>query len=81
LNKLVYFEQSDSITDTIEREKYLNGKKRAFKINLINSTNPKWDDLYQQIIGCHVEQSETSQGPPSQCDSSGKPQNDGCTRF
>ena len=58
LNKLVYFEQSDNITDSIEREKYLKGKKRSFKINLINSTNPKWNDLYQQITGCHVEQTD-----------------------
>lgn len=50
LNKLVYFEYSDSVIAAIEREKYLKGKKREFKNNLINSVNPGWVDLYHSII-------------------------------
>jgi putative endonuclease len=49
LNKLVYFEQSDSIVSAIEREKYLKGKKRKFKEDLINSSNSEWRDLYEEI--------------------------------
>lgn len=50
LNKLVYYEISESILSAIEREKYIKGKRRDFKINLINSMNPDWDDLYNNII-------------------------------
>ena len=49
LNKLVYYELITDIRTAIEREKYLKGKKREFKINLINSFNPEWLDLYEKI--------------------------------
>ncbi len=52
--KLVYFESFDNINQAIEREKYLKGKKRAFKENLINAINPKWLDLYDYLF-CHSE--------------------------
>jgi len=45
LNKLVYFEQSQSIANTITREKQLKNWHREWKINLIESMNPKWEDL------------------------------------
>jgi len=41
LHKLVYFEQTDSITSAIEREKQLKGIKRDRK----NYFNPEWADL------------------------------------
>ena len=50
LNKLVYFEQFISIEEAIKREKYIKGKKRIYKKELINSTNPQWDDLYYKLI-------------------------------
>lgn len=50
LNKLVYFEPFDYFVSAIDREKYLKGKKRNFKINLINSVNPEWKDLYFDLI-------------------------------
>ncbi|MGI0407199.1 restriction endonuclease subunit S, partial [Helicobacter himalayensis] len=64
--KLVYFESFDNINQAIEREKYLKGKKRDFKENLINSINPKWLDLYDYLFSCptapcHSERSEESQ--------------------
>lgn len=49
--KLVYFESFENITQAIEREKYLKGKKREFKENLINSINPQWLDLYGYLFG------------------------------
>ena len=55
LDKLVYFEQCDYITGAIEREKYLKGKKRQFKINLINNKNPQWHDLYPQLINGYTQ--------------------------
>ena len=50
LKKLVYYELCSSVVTAIEREKYLKGKKREFKVNLINSINPQWNDLYQSIL-------------------------------
>ena len=45
LRQLVYFEQTDDISVAIEREKQLKGWRRARKIELIESTNPNWEDL------------------------------------
>ena len=50
LTKLVYFEQIDSIVSAIEREKYLKGKKREFKIKLINYFNKDWVDLSETLF-------------------------------
>ena len=50
LNKLVYFEQFDEIKEAIQREKYLKGKTRKYKDNLIDLLNPDWCDLYDSII-------------------------------
>ena len=45
LNKLVYYEIFDTMSNAIEREKYLKHKKRAYKEQLIIGINPNWDDL------------------------------------
>jgi putative endonuclease len=50
LNKLVYFEQFQMIGDAIAREKQLKAGNRTTKENLINSINPDWNDLYEEII-------------------------------
>lgn len=47
----MYFESFDNIEQAIEKEKYLKGKKRNFKENLINSINPQWLDLYEYLFG------------------------------
>ena len=39
LKKLVYYEIFDDINLAIEREKYLKGKTRKFKNNLVNNFN------------------------------------------
>ena len=49
VTNLVYFEQHHDVNNAIEREKYLKGKKRAFKIGLIEEKNPEWNDLYENI--------------------------------
>ncbi|MGV9003147.1 GIY-YIG nuclease family protein [Flavobacterium sp.] len=49
LNKLVYYEQFQMIGDAIAREKQLKAGNRATKENLINSLNPDWNDLYEEI--------------------------------
>ena len=47
---LVYYEQTTNIDAAIVREKQLKRWKRQWKINLINTVNPKWEDFYPRII-------------------------------
>jgi len=47
--KLVYFEQTKSIEVAIHREKQLKGGSRLKKIALIESINPQWRDLYEDL--------------------------------
>lgn len=46
LTKLVYFEEIPDANAAIEREKQLKGGSRQDKIDLIQSLNPNWDDLF-----------------------------------
>ncbi len=50
LDKLVYFEVLDDVESAIKREKFLKGKKRQYKVNLIEESNKKWSDLYEDIL-------------------------------
>ena len=49
LNKLVCYEQYQMIGDAIAREKQLKAGSRAKKTELIQSINPKWIDLFEEI--------------------------------
>ena len=49
-NKLVYYEMTDDIVVAIEREKQIKGGSRKKKIELINSINPEWKDLYDEVL-------------------------------
>jgi putative endonuclease len=49
VNKLVYFERTNQPQDAIIREKRLKKWKRQWKIELIESMNPEWKDLYFDI--------------------------------
>ena len=49
MHKLVYYEVGDSIHSAIAREKNIKGSSRQKKIDLINSLNPEWKDLYDEI--------------------------------
>ncbi len=46
IDRLVCFEEFDSPTVAIAREKELKGWKREKKVRLIESRNPGWDDLF-----------------------------------
>ena len=46
VNKLVYYEIAESAETAIMREKQIKGGSRKKKIDLINSMNPEWEDLY-----------------------------------
>lgn len=50
LNNLVYYEAFQFIGDAIGREKQLKAGSRQKKIDLINSINPEWKDLYDEIL-------------------------------
>ena len=50
VHHLVWYEQSDSIIAAIEREKQLKNWQRAWKIRLIEATNPYWHDLYPSLL-------------------------------
>ncbi len=50
VEKLVYFEQCGDIDVAIRREKRLKEWPRKWKLNLIEQNNPKWVDLYDDII-------------------------------
>ena len=45
INKLVYFETTESIETAINREKQLKRWHRQWKINLIKEKNPEFKDL------------------------------------
>ena len=49
VNKLVYFEFTSDINSAIQREKQIKAGSRQKKIDLINSINPEWKDLYNEI--------------------------------
>ena len=49
-DKLVYFEIFDRVEDAIAREKQIKGGSRRKKIALIESVNPEWNDLYDELI-------------------------------
>ena len=48
LNKLIYFETTSDVRSAIEREKQMKGWTRAKKNALIESVNPKWNDISQE---------------------------------
>lgn len=50
LDKLVYYEQFEDITEAIKREKQLKGGSRKKKTDLIDKINPEWRDLYEEQL-------------------------------
>ena len=49
LHALIWYEQHVSMLEAIAREKRIKGWHRDWKVNLIQATNPGWDDLYELI--------------------------------
>ncbi len=45
---LVWFEKHDSMEAAIGREKQLKEWRRKWKLDLIEKTNPGWNDLYSE---------------------------------
>jgi putative endonuclease len=51
LTKLIYFESGDDINAAIAREKQIKAGSRKKKIELIESINPGWKDLFEEYFG------------------------------
>ncbi len=47
--KLVYYEIFEDVDNAISREKQIKGGSRQKKIELINSVNKEWRDLYEEL--------------------------------
>ena len=50
ITRLLYFEVFNNIEDAIRREKQIKGWVRKKKIALIESINPEWKDLYEELV-------------------------------
>jgi putative endonuclease len=48
--RLVYAESHTEFSEAIAREKQIKRWRRQWKINLIESANPEWADLYSQMM-------------------------------
>ena len=50
INKLVYYEIAQYPMDAITREKAIKNLVRKKKNQLVESVNPNWKDLYEEIL-------------------------------
>ena len=49
IGKLVYYEVCEDIESAILKEKRIKGGSRQKKIQLVNSMNKEWCDLYEKL--------------------------------
>ena len=45
----MYYETYEDVYEAMHREKAIKKWRRAWKINLIESNNPQWLDLYYEL--------------------------------
>ena len=50
VHKLVYFEETSSRYEAISREKQIKGWSRKKKNQLVETRNPKWEELYDKLL-------------------------------
>lgn len=48
---LVHYEGFETVAEAFAREKFIKGKTRQWKVDLIKSKNPDWRDLTMEIMG------------------------------
>ena len=48
--RLVWYEAHESMGSAMEREKHLKHWNRLWKLKMIESFNPEWRDLYEDLI-------------------------------
>jgi putative endonuclease len=51
VHMLVWYQEYGSAREAIQREKTMKEWPRAWKVNLIERTNPHWEDLYPSLPG------------------------------
>ncbi len=49
INKLLYFEEYSDVNEALKREKQIKDFRREKKLQLINSLNKNWEDLWEEI--------------------------------
>lgn len=49
VDRLVWYEQHETMESAIQREKKIKKWNREWKIRLIEENNPEWRDLWQDI--------------------------------
>ena len=50
VHRLVWFELHENMLDAIAREKAIKEWKRKWKLDLIETANPDWHDLYFDLV-------------------------------
>ncbi|MES2686170.1 MAG: GIY-YIG nuclease family protein [Pseudomonadota bacterium] len=50
VHQLVWFESTPSVDAAIHKEKQIKNWKRAWKVALIEESNPTWMDLYETLL-------------------------------
>ena len=50
VSHLVWYEAHETMESAIRREKAIKNWKRAWKIKAIESLNPQWRDLYDDLL-------------------------------
>ena len=55
----MYYEHHNCVESAIAREKQIKNWKRQWRLALIESVNPKWEDLFSSVAGSRVEHGMT----------------------
>jgi len=50
VHQLVWYELHETMESAIRKEKMLKNWKRVWKLELIERSNPNWEDLYETIV-------------------------------
>ncbi len=50
VHQLVFYEHTTCVEAALKREKQLKNWRRQWKIDLIETNNPNWNDLYASIL-------------------------------
>jgi putative endonuclease len=48
-DKLIWYQEFECIGDALAREKQIKAGSRKKKLDLINTMNPEWKDLYDEL--------------------------------
>ncbi len=52
----MYYENTSYLQAAITREKQIKKWNRKWKLELIEKSNPEWDDLYYEIGGIDINE-------------------------